>query len=275
MSNGERVERAALALILTVVGLAAGAAAFTHMHDWTMANSPHGTADWFGWANACISELVPVAALLTIRQRRRAGRSTTYPMFLLMVTAMLSLAAQLAVAQPSPSGWLLSAVPALAFIVLPKLVFSGKSPADDTVTGKPNAAVPATPMVDSDAATEPVDLRRCATSLVVETPASMTLPAKPAHQVEPLAEDLEPPELPKAAPRPGVTRVRPRVLTRRHQGRKSCRQLAGERHDGPDRRQGWSERIDRSPLPSPRWSTWRNTDDEWDHYGGLACASSG
>lgn len=65
--RSERVENAVLALIVTVVGVAAGAAAFTHMHDWTMTNSPEGTADWFGWANACISELVPVAALLSIR----------------------------------------------------------------------------------------------------------------------------------------------------------------------------------------------------------------
>ena len=125
MSRAERAELVGLGIILMIVGVAAGAASFTHMHDWTMDNSRDGTPGWFGWANACISELVPVAALLKIRQRRRAGGSITYPVFLLIVSAALSLAAQLAVAERSPSGWLLSAVPALAFIMLVKLVLSG------------------------------------------------------------------------------------------------------------------------------------------------------
>jgi hypothetical protein len=89
-----------------------------------MANSPAGTGDWFGWANAAISELLPLAALLTIRQRRRTGGPIGYPMFLLVCAVALSLSAQLAVAKPGVSGWLLSAVPALAFLGLSKLVFS-------------------------------------------------------------------------------------------------------------------------------------------------------
>ncbi|MFJ8833692.1 DUF2637 domain-containing protein, partial [Micromonospora aurantiaca] len=87
---------------------------------------------WFGWANAAISELLPFAALLTIRRRRRTGGPVGYPLFLLVCAVALSLAAQLAVAKPSPSGWLLSAVPALAFLGLSKLVFSATpaAPAD-------------------------------------------------------------------------------------------------------------------------------------------------
>ena len=49
-----------------------------------MANSPAGTGEWFGWANAVISELIPAAALLVIRRRRRAGQPIGYPMFLLV-----------------------------------------------------------------------------------------------------------------------------------------------------------------------------------------------
>lgn len=120
-----RLERALLVTIVVLVGGAAGAVSFTHMHDWTIANSPPGTPDWYGWVNACVSELVPVAALLEVRRRRRAGRPIGYPLGLLVAAACLSLAAQLAVAVPSPSGWLLSAVPALAFMALTKLVFSG------------------------------------------------------------------------------------------------------------------------------------------------------
>jgi peptidoglycan/LPS O-acetylase OafA/YrhL len=120
-----RAEALLLAAILIVVASAAGWASFTHVHDWTMRHVPPGTPDAFGWVNAVISELVPVAALLTIRQRRRNHQPIGYPLGLLIAAAALSLAAQLAVANPSPSGWLLSAVPALAFMALVKLVFAG------------------------------------------------------------------------------------------------------------------------------------------------------
>ncbi|WP_435586589.1 hypothetical protein [Micromonospora aurantiaca (nom. illeg.)] len=137
-NRAARAESVVLVAILLVVGLAAGAASFTHVHDWTMTNSPAGTPGWFGWANACISELVPVAALLDIRRRRRAGRPTGYPLGLLIAAAGLSLAAQLAVAKPGVSGGLLSAVPALAFMALVKLVFaSAPAPTSTTATAAP------------------------------------------------------------------------------------------------------------------------------------------
>ncbi|RAO40471.1 hypothetical protein GAR06_06217 [Micromonospora saelicesensis] len=128
-SPGPRLEGVALVLILLTVAGFAGAASFTHVKDWTLANSPAGTGEWFGWANAVISELVPVAALLTIRRRQRVSASIRYPMLLLIASAGLSLAAQLAVAKPGPSGWLLSAVPALAFMALVKLVLNPAAPA--------------------------------------------------------------------------------------------------------------------------------------------------
>lgn len=139
-SRAERAESVVLVAILLVVGLAAGAASFAHVHDWTMTNSPAGTPDWFGWANACISELVPVAALLDIRRRRRSCKPAGYPLALLVAAAGLSLAAQLAVAKPGVSGGILSAVPALAFMALVKLVFSSSpAPVADTATPIPVA----------------------------------------------------------------------------------------------------------------------------------------
>jgi hypothetical protein len=138
----ERLEGAVLAVILAVVAGTAGWASFTHVHDWTMRHAPAGTPDAFGWVNAVISELVPVAAFLTIRRRRRAGQPIGYPVVLLIAGGALSLAAQLAVAVRSPSGWLLSAVPALAFMALVKLVFAG-APTD--VAAAPAPAVPPAP----------------------------------------------------------------------------------------------------------------------------------
>ncbi|MGS2613643.1 hypothetical protein ACVCAH_03790 [Micromonospora sp. LZ34] len=140
-SRGTRAEGAVLVLILLTVAGFAGAASFTHVKDWTLANSPQGTGAWFGWANAVISELVPIACLLTIRRRRRTGAPIGYPLFLLIAAAGLSLAAQLAVAKPGISGWLLSAVPALAFMALVKLVLAPVK--GDT---QPPAAAPAEPL---------------------------------------------------------------------------------------------------------------------------------
>ncbi|PWU48609.1 DUF2637 domain-containing protein [Micromonospora globispora] len=138
-----------LVVILLIVAGFAGAASFTHVKDWTLDNSPTGTGEWFGWANAVISELIPTAALLTIRRRRRTGGPIGYPMFLLVAAVALSLSAQLAVAKPGLSGWLLSAVPALAFIGLSKLVLTtGPIPArDDTTPARPadETATPARP----------------------------------------------------------------------------------------------------------------------------------
>ncbi|MEU7903647.1 DUF2637 domain-containing protein [Actinoplanes sp. NPDC049118] len=161
-STGERVESALLALILAVVAIAAGWASFTHVHDWTMRHVPAGTPSAFGWVNAVISELVPVAAFLTIRRRRRSGASIAYPVVLLLASAALSLAAQLAVASRSPSGWLLSAVPALAFMALVKLVFA--TSADST---PPSVEPPVLPVgIEPQAEPEPVPSARIATAVV-------------------------------------------------------------------------------------------------------------
>ena len=65
MSTHTSAKRSGLARVrhrsphpVLVAGMA-GAASFTHVHDWTMHNSPAGTGNWFGWANAMVSELIP------------------------------------------------------------------------------------------------------------------------------------------------------------------------------------------------------------------------
>ena len=70
-SRTERAESIVQVLILLFVAGMAGAASFTHVHDWTMRNAPAGTGSWFGWANAVITELVPAAAGIEVRRRKR------------------------------------------------------------------------------------------------------------------------------------------------------------------------------------------------------------
>src|SRR3954453_13503379 len=91
-----RFESAVKVLILLAVAGMAGAASFRHVHDWTMHNSPAGTGDWFGWANAMVSELLPLAAALEIRRRRRNGTPVdSYPIALVVGAVALSLVGQL------------------------------------------------------------------------------------------------------------------------------------------------------------------------------------
>ncbi|GAA4963812.1 hypothetical protein GCM10025331_64520 [Actinoplanes utahensis] len=187
--RADQLEAGTLAVILAVVAVAAGWASFTHVHDWTMRHAPAGTPDAFGWVNAVISELVPVAAFLTIRRRLRNRQPIGYPLGLLIAAAALSLAAQLAVAKPSPSGWLLSAVPALAFMALVKLVFSG------TTTTPPIPPAPASPAVP---ATAPITVPATASvNVPPTTPAEIATPAPPAVTAAPDTAPDEPPAGPR------------------------------------------------------------------------------
>ena len=130
----------------------AGAASFTHVHDWTMHNTPAGTGDWFGWANAVISELTPTAAGLEIRRRKRHHQPIAYPMAVLIAAAALSLSAQVAEAKAGPTGWLLAAVPALAFLALSKLVLSRTSAQPEGDTPSAPAETPTAPSMTSSSA---------------------------------------------------------------------------------------------------------------------------
>jgi hypothetical protein len=128
MTRTERTETAVQVFILLLVSGMAGAASFTHVHDWTMRNAPPGTGSWFGWANAVITELVPAAAGIEIRRRKRHHRPVAYPMAILITDAAVSLTAQLSDALHNLAGALAFALPALAFLALTKLVLSRPAP---------------------------------------------------------------------------------------------------------------------------------------------------
>ncbi|MTK05165.1 DUF2637 domain-containing protein [Micromonospora sp. CP22] len=116
-----RTESAVRLVILLAIGTMAGAAAFTHVHDLSVA---HGQPHWIGWANAVAVELMAIYLGLELRARRRAGRPVGLVGSLLVAFALLSLAAQVAEAEPSVWGWIVAAVPSLAFLALVKVVLS-------------------------------------------------------------------------------------------------------------------------------------------------------
>src|SRR5215831_16623168 len=146
MTRTERTETVVQVLILLLIAAMAGAASFTHVHDWTMHNAPPGTGTWFGWANAVISELTPAAAGIEIRRRKRHRHGVGYPMSVLIAAAVLSLAAQVAQARPTITGWISSAVPALAFLALTKLILGRTTTAPN---GDPPCATATTPTATS------------------------------------------------------------------------------------------------------------------------------
>ena len=152
----DRAEDLIQIIILLFIGIMTGAASFTHVHDWTMRNVPAGTGGWFGWANAVISELTPTAAGLEIRRRKRAHRPIAYPMTVLIAAAVLSLTAQVAQARHSLTGWLVAAVPALAFLALSKLVFSRTSTRHPGTAGLLRDEQPGPQPAVPPAAAEPV-----------------------------------------------------------------------------------------------------------------------
>jgi hypothetical protein len=124
--RAQRFEGFVQVLILILVASMAGAASFTHVHDWTMRNVPAGTGSWLGWANAVITELVPAAAGIEIRRRKRQNpqRPVVYPMAILVIDAGVSVAVQLSDAIHTLAGGVAFALPALAFLALTKLVLS-------------------------------------------------------------------------------------------------------------------------------------------------------
>jgi hypothetical protein len=183
----DRMQDGVLLVIVLLVGVMAGAASFNHVHDFTIANSPDGTADWFGWANAVISELIPTAALIEIGRRRRKNPATKvgYPMVLLVAAISVSLTAQLAVAKPGVFGWMVSALPALAFFALSKLVFTATAPPRPTTTvTAPTPAAPPAPSSDTPRAkASPATVSKTrATTATKSAPATKTPARTPAKK---------------------------------------------------------------------------------------------
>jgi hypothetical protein len=116
LSKTAAENRLQLVLLLGVGGMA-GAASFRHVHDLA---ASHGQPGWFAWSVAISIEAMALAAGLEIRRSRRVGKPVGVPVAALVGGVALSLSAQLAQAEPSPWGWILAAVPAMAFLTVLK-----------------------------------------------------------------------------------------------------------------------------------------------------------
>lgn len=156
---GERIEGSAQTVIMLAIGIAAGAASFTHVHDVAAA---HGQPGWLAWTDAIVLELTSIAAGLDLRRRKRAKQSVRFPAIVLTVAVILSLSAQVVHAEPSVIGWIAAGVPALGFLAMVKMTLGRADPDQALSVPGTDIAVPAhlghaqrcSPAVPGEAASE-------------------------------------------------------------------------------------------------------------------------
>jgi hypothetical protein len=132
-----RMESIVQVLIMLAIGLAAGAASFTHVHDVA---ASHGQGGWLAGADAVVLELMSVSCGLEIRRRSRVGKSVLFPGSVLVLAVALSISAQIVEAEQSVIGWIAAALPALGFLVMVKIAL-GRTPSPTAVPGKVRARV--------------------------------------------------------------------------------------------------------------------------------------
>jgi hypothetical protein len=102
---------------VVILAAIAAAGSFTHIRDTATEHGQHG---WMAWAVAVCIDLTCVMAARERQRDKRTDRQTarlSWPTVVLVGGILLSLAANLAQAQPTIWGWLSAATPAGAFLV--------------------------------------------------------------------------------------------------------------------------------------------------------------
>ncbi|MCG5220419.1 DUF2637 domain-containing protein [Streptosporangium soli] len=103
---------------VVILALIAGAGSFTHIRDTA---TEHGQDGWMAWAVAVCVDLTCVMAARERQRDKKNGRERSgwisWPTLVLVGGVALSLAANLAQADPSPWGWITAATPAGAFLI--------------------------------------------------------------------------------------------------------------------------------------------------------------
>ncbi|MGW2152265.1 DUF2637 domain-containing protein [Nonomuraea sp. NPDC001699] len=101
-----------------VLAAIAGAGSFTHIRDTA---TEHGQTGWMSWAIAVCIDLTCVMAARERQRDKRTGNRRrgrlSWPVLVLTGGIVLSLAANLAQADPTAWGWITAATPAAAFLI--------------------------------------------------------------------------------------------------------------------------------------------------------------
>ncbi|WP_436971634.1 DUF2637 domain-containing protein [Micromonospora aurantiaca (nom. illeg.)] len=154
---------------MLLIGGAAGAASFRHVHDVAAA---HGQPGWLAWADAVVLELASIAAGLELRRNRRLGKSVAFPATVLTVAVILSLAAQVVEAEASAIGWIAAALPALGFLAMVKIALGRADLAPPHRTPRRSGPAASGPVRIVDASVP--DTRETAPTTPLRVPASAT-----------------------------------------------------------------------------------------------------
>ena len=122
MNTGRRLLAVADALPVTVLAAIAGAGSFTHIRDTAARHGQHGPTSW------AIAVSVDLTCVMAARERQRdkqqglVTRRLSWPTAVLAGGILLSLAANLAQAQPTAWGRIVAAVPPAAFLVAVSMI---------------------------------------------------------------------------------------------------------------------------------------------------------
>ena len=122
MNAGRRLLAVADALPVTVLAAIAGAGSFTHIRDTA---AEHGQGGPMSWAVAVCVDLTCVMAAREHQRDKQLGitaRRLSWPTVVLAGGVGLSLAANLAQAQPTAWGRIVAAVPPVAFLVAVSMI---------------------------------------------------------------------------------------------------------------------------------------------------------
>ncbi|TKK85605.1 DUF2637 domain-containing protein [Herbidospora galbida] len=103
---------------VAVLAVIAAVGSFTHISSLA---AKHGQPGWQSWAVAVCIDLMCVMATRELQRDKRTGRPrrglVSWPGLVLAGGIVLTLAANLAEAEPTAWGWITSATPAVAFLV--------------------------------------------------------------------------------------------------------------------------------------------------------------
>jgi hypothetical protein len=153
VSAGRRLLAAADALPVTVLAVIAGAGSFTHIRDTA---AQHGQPGPMSWAVAVCIDLTCVMAARERQRDKQHGSPTrrlSWPTCVLAGGILLSLAANLAQAQPDAWGRIVAAVPSAAFLVAVSMIErrAARRPiaGEDGAAGEPSAPGRPSPVRDA------------------------------------------------------------------------------------------------------------------------------
>jgi hypothetical protein len=154
VSAGRRLLAVADALPVTVLAVIAGAGSFTHIRDTA---AQHGQGGPMSWAVAVCIDLTCVMAARERQRDKQAGipvRRLSWPTVVLAGGVGLSLAANLAQAQPTTWGRIVAAVPPVAFLVAVSMIErrAARRPriaGEDGAAGEPSALGRPSPVPDA------------------------------------------------------------------------------------------------------------------------------